>query len=128
MFKKILSFVLIVLMLNAVGVSSAYAGSKEEKAARFTERVRAGISKLGTGTEARVEVKLQNKTKIKGYVSQANAKSFTVIDGNGVATEVAYPNVKQVKGNNLSEGVKIALGIALIAALITFLYVAGRSG
>ena len=127
MFKKILSFVLIVLMLNAVGVSSAYAGSKEEKEARFTERVRAGISKLGTGTEARVEVKLQNKTKIKGYVSQANAKSFTVIDGNGVATEVAYPNVKQVKGNNLSEGVKIALGIALIAAFITILLVAGHS-
>jgi len=81
MFKKILSFVLVVLLLNVIGVSSAYAGSKEEKDARSTERVKEGIGKLGTGKKARVEVKLRNKTKLKGYVSEANAENFTVIDG-----------------------------------------------
>src|SRR4028119_739095 len=100
--KKVLSFVLVILLLNVVGAGSAFAaGSKEEKEARFAEKVKAGISKLGTGTEARVELKLKNKTKLKGYVSEANAENFTVIDANGVATEIAYPNVKQVKGNNL---------------------------
>lgn len=119
MFKKILSLVLVVLLLNVIGVNSAYAGdSKEEKAARFTERVRAGISKLGTGTEARIEVKLRNKTKLKGYVSEATAENFTVIDANGVATEVAYPQVKQVKGNNLSEGVTIAIVVGILAVAI----------
>ena len=120
MFKKTLSFMLVVLMLNAVGVSSAYAGSKKEKEARFTERVREGIGKLGTGTEARVEVKLRNKTKLKGYISQSNTESFTVVTANGVATEVAYPQVKQVKGNNLSEGVKAAifLGVVIVGLVV----------
>ncbi len=125
MFRKILSLVLVVLLLNMIGVSSAYAGSKEEKEARFTERVSAGIGKLGTGTEARVEVKLRNKTKLKGYVSQSNTESFTVVDANGVATEVAYPQVKQVKGNNLSEGVKAAifLGVVIVGlAAIVYIF------
>jgi len=119
MFKKILSFLLIVLMINVVGVSSAYAGSKEEKEARFTERVKQNVSKLGTGTEARVEVKLRNKTKLKGYISQINENSFTVVDEKtGNASEVPYPNAKQVKGNNLSTGVKIAIGIGIVLVIV----------
>ena len=119
MFKKILSFVLIVLILNVVGVSSAYAGSKEEKEARFTQRVKESVSKLGTGTEARVEVKLRDKTKLKGYVSQINENSFVVVDEkSGSASEVPYSSAKQVKGNNLSTGVKIAIGVAVVFAAL----------
>ncbi len=117
-------------MLNAVGVSSVYAGSKEEKEARFTERVREGIGKLGTGTEARVEVKLRNNTKLKGYVSQSNTESFTVVDANGVATEVAYPQVKQVKGNNQfpskNVGAAIAVGIVVVAIILVATVFGGR--
>jgi hypothetical protein len=126
MFKKILSFALIVLLLN-IGVSSAYAvGSKEEKEARFAEKVKAGIAKLGTGTEARVEVKLKNKTKLKGYVSEAGADSFTIVDEKtGAATEVPYSNAKQVKGNNLSKNVVLTLVlVGIFAVLLTFVALA----
>jgi hypothetical protein len=34
------------------------------------------------------------------------------------AVSVSYLNVKQVKGNNLSEGVKILIGIGAIIALV----------
>jgi hypothetical protein len=116
--KKILAFLLVVLLLNLVGVNTAYAaGSKEEKEARFAEKVKAGISKLGTGTEARVELKLKNKTKLKGYVSEANAENFTVINASGAATEVAYPNVKQVRGNNLSKNVTLTIVLVGILAV-----------
>ncbi len=101
-----------------VGVNTAYAaGSKEEKEACFAEKVKAGISKLGTGTEARVELKLKNKTKLKGYVSEANAENFTVINASGAATEVAYPNVKQVRGNNLSKNVTLTIVLVGILAV-----------
>jgi hypothetical protein len=33
--------------------------------------VKEGIHKLGTGLDARIEVKLRDKTKLKGYVSEA---------------------------------------------------------
>jgi hypothetical protein len=115
MFKKILSLVLVGFLLNVTGVSVAYAGTKEEKEARFAEKVKEGISKLGTGAEARIEVKLRDKTKLKGYVSEAGVDGFVVVDEKtGATSTVAYPQVKQVKGNNLSTGAEIAIGVGLI--------------
>lgn len=119
MFRRTLPFVLVVSMVNAAGAGAAYAaGSGGEKEARFAERVRAGIGKLGAGTGARVEVELRNKMRLKGYVGRSDAESFTVIDANGVATEVAYPQVRKVKGNNLSEGVKIAIVVGIVAVAV----------
>ena len=96
-------------LLNVTGVSSAYAGT------RFAEKVKAGIGKLGTGTDARIEVKLRDKTKLKGYISEAGEDSFVVVDEKtGAASTVAYSQVKQVKGNNLSTAAKIAIGVGVI--------------
>ena len=119
--KKSLSFVFVILLLNAISFNSVYAGSKEEREARFVARVKESVSKLGTGNDARVEVKLRDKTKLKGYVSQINENSFVVIeDQTNVATEVPYRNAKQVKGNNLSTGIGIAIGVG-VAILVLFL-------
>ena len=117
MLKKILSLALAGSLMAAASARpvSAVALSKAEKEAQFAEKVKAGIAQLGTGTEARVEVKLRDKTKLKGYISEAGADQFTVVDAKtGTATIVAYPHVKQVTGNNLSTGAKIAIGIAVV--------------
>ena len=115
MFRKILSLALVGLLLNLTGVSIAHAGSKEGKETRFAEKVKEGISKLGTGAEARIEVKLRDKTKLKGYVSEAGKDSFAVVDEKtGAASTVTYSQVKQVKGNNLSKGAEIAIGVGVI--------------
>ena len=125
MFKKYFVLFITVLIINLSLSTSAFANPKETK---FAEKVKTNITKLGTGKDARVEVKLRDKTKLKGYISQINENSFVVIDDQtNAATEVAYPNAKQVKGNNLSNGVKIALGIGLIAAFIVIIIIAGNS-
>lgn len=125
MFKKITILALIVLIFNAVGINLAYAGTKENKEARFAARVKENIAKLGTGKEARVEVKLRDKTKLKGYVSQINENSFVVVeDGTNAATEVPYPNAKQVKGNNLSTGTKILIVAGVVVAIFVISYIA----
>ncbi len=119
MLKKILCFVLVGLLINMISVSAAYADSKEERQARFTERVRAGIAKLGTGADARVEVELQDKTKLKGYLSEVTGEHFVVTDAKtGVSTRVLYPQVKQVKGQNHSSGARIAIGFAIVAVIL----------
>ena len=126
MFKKLLSLMLAILIINVGLAQTVAANTNPEKEAKFAEKVKAGIAKLGTGAEARVEVKLKNKTKLKGYVSEAGADSFTVIDEkSGAATEVAYSNAKQVKGNNLSKGVKIAivLGIVAVALIVALIFI-----
>jgi hypothetical protein len=115
MFKKVLSLALVGFLLSVAGVRLAHASSKEEKATRFAEKVKEGISKLGTGTEARIEVKLRDKTKLKGYVSEAGEDSFIIVDEKtGATSTVTYPQVKQVKGNNHSTAVEIAIGVGVI--------------
>lgn len=115
MFRKILSVALVVFLLNVAGVRFAYAGSKEVKEPRFAEKVKEGVGKLGTGAEARVEVKLRDKTKLRGYVSEAGKESFVIVDEKtGATSAVTYSQVKQVRGNNLSTGAKIAIGVGVI--------------
>ena len=130
MMKKILSLMLVGLLINLMAVNSVYADPKAEKEARFAEKVKAGIAKLGTGREARIEVKLKDKTKLKGYVSQINENSFVVVeDKTGMVTEVPYPNAKQVKGNNLSKNVTLTLvlvGILAVAVILAATVFAGN--
>jgi len=119
MVKKLVSVFLIALLVNLLGVGSAYAASKEEKQALFAEKVKATVMKFGTGETAKVNIKLQDKTKLAGYISAADGESFTVIDSKtGMATTIAYPQVKSVQGNNLSTGAKIAIGVGIAATLI----------
>lgn len=129
MFRKVLSLALVGFLLNVTGVSSAYAASKEEKAARFAGKVKKGISKLGTGAEARIEVKLRDKTKLKGYVGEAGEDSFVIVDEKtGATSTVTYSQVKQVKGNNLSKGAEIALGVGVILLPIVIVLILVSSG
>ena len=119
MFKKLLSLALIGLLLNLAGVE-AHAHSKEEKQARFAEKVKVAVNKLGVGEAARVEVRLTDKRKLQGYISETGEDSFVVTDAKtGTATTIAYAQVKQVKGNNLSTGAKVALMVTLVVMVLS---------
>ena len=77
MFKKYLTLILAVFVINLSLCASAFASTtNEEKAAKLAEKVHANIVKLGTGKDALVEVKLLDKTKLKGYVSEIQRKKF----------------------------------------------------
>jgi hypothetical protein len=129
MFKKFLSFALIGLILNLALYSTARASVNLEKEAKFTEKVKINIAKLGTGEKARIEVKLKDGTKLKGYISEITDTSFVVTDAKtGAATPVAYSNAKQVKGNNLSKGVRIAIAVGIILAISAVLALISLSG
>src|SRR3712207_5087799 len=116
MFKKLLSLMLVALLVNVAAARLVYPDSKEEKQARFAEKVKTNVPKLGTGEAARVKATLHDKTKLEGYISSAGEESFTVTSNKtGATTIVPYPQVKSVKGNNLSTGAKIAIGAGIAA-------------
>lgn len=131
MFKINHALMLIGALILSMSAASMTPGkSKEEKAAEFAGKVKAGITRLGVGPDARVMVKLRDKTKLNGYVSQIGDESFVVADvRTGVTTEVQYPDVARVKGNNLSTGatIAIAVGLAIGATILTLylIYLAG---
>ena len=111
------------LMINLACAGSATAGTEAEKVSRDTAKVKASIARLGVGPEARVEVKLRDKTKLKGYISEAGDERFIIIDAKtGAPTTVAYSNVKQMKGKKLSSGIKIAIGVVLALVVIGVIF------
>ena len=117
MLKKICSVALAALLLQAAA-APALAKTNAEKEAKRVEKVRTQIAKLGTGKDAVIRVELRDKTRLEGYVSEIGAESFIVTNKAGMATTVAYPQVGKVKGNNLSTGTKIAIGIGVAAAIV----------
>ncbi len=99
MFRKpIVHLVIGTLILSFIGAPSIVAQVKQEITPFFTADVKRRILKLGTGAEAKVEVKLQDKTKLKGYVSKVTDDSFVVMDPKTNAeTTVLYPTVTNLK-------------------------------
>jgi len=137
MFKKNLSLLLIgSLLLSLFAAPPALAKTKEEKAAAAAEKaaalaakVKAGVAKLGASKDTKISVKLRNKTKLKGYISSIEEEAFVIADSKtGAETRVAYSDVTQAKGNNLSSGAIIAIsaGIAVGATLLV-LYLLARA-
>ena len=126
MLKRICSVALATLLLQAAAVP-ALAKSAAEKEAKRATTVRAKLDKLGTGQDARVRVELRDKTKLEGFVSAADADTFTVTDDAGKSTTVPYPQVKRAQGNNLSTGAKIGIGVGIgagVTLLIFFIWLA----
>jgi hypothetical protein len=128
MIRKNLSLFLIgSLMLSLLAVPSAFAKTKEEKEAALAAKVKAGVAKLGAGVDTKISVKQRNKTKLKGYISRVEEEAFFITDAKtGAETRVAYGDVTQAKGNNLSTGAKIAIaaGVAVgVTLLIIYLLI-----
>ena len=86
-----------------------------------TAKTRAAVQKLGVGRDARVEVKLRDKTKLKGYISAAEQDSFTLIDSKTGSTQtVSYVEVDQVQKHRggISTRSWIIIGAVATAAII----------
>jgi hypothetical protein len=76
------------------------------------------------GQTSIVTIKLRDKTKLTGYVSEIRDTSFDVTDLKSAGTTtVGYPDVVQVKGNNLSTRTKIIITAAVIAGIAITLYI-----
>jgi hypothetical protein len=106
--------VVVLLCTSSFGVS--FQGEKE---AKQIADVKARIEKLGRTT--RVEIKLRDKTKLKGYVQQIGEDHFVISDlETNEEVRVAYPQVLYVKeikahlpGHKLS-----TIGAVIVAAFV----------
>lgn len=121
------------LILCAVFTQTAAGANREAeqaRQARLIQKIKTSVLKLGIGRDARIEVNLRDKTKLAGFISRADDDSLGIAsETTGAITSVAYADVTQVKGHNLSTGAKIGIGIAIgfaVVALIIYLNTGGR--
>ena len=120
----VLLSILVAVPMGTLQAAVAAAAVKTEDESRMTRKVKAGIAKLGVGPEARVELKLKNKSKLVGYISSVEEDSFSVTDAaTGHVTQVPYPDVTKVQGHNLSTRTKIIIAAAIITGVIITLYI-----
>jgi hypothetical protein len=132
MFKKNLSLFLAgSLLFSLIATPAALARTKEEKEAALAAKVKVGVAKLGAGVDAKISVNLRNKTKLKGYVSRIEEEAFFITDAKtGAETRVAYGDVTQAKGNNISTGaiIGIAAGVAVGVTLLVIYIIIKTNG
>ncbi|MFN2453370.1 MAG: hypothetical protein ABR577_04040 [Pyrinomonadaceae bacterium] len=119
MFRKFFATVLsVTLIFTAFGFRSARAQTGKDTDA---EKVRANGRKMNIGRDARVEVRMRDKTKLKGYLSATGQETFTVTDAKTGATRtLAYADVMQLRkpGGGLSTRALVIIGVAVVAAVI----------
>lgn len=119
MVKKYLSLMLVLLLFHTmISITPVLANSKEGKQAKLIKKLKADIARLGVGEDANIKVKLRDKTKLTGYISEAGEDSFVITDPKtGQASTVAYSNVVQAKGHSLSRRGLFILTVAVVVGL-----------
>src|SRR6266849_10988997 len=121
MFEKLLSLALAVLLTGMITCVPASAQSQAGKDPQQAEKIKAKVTRLGTGKQARVEVKLKDNTKLKGYIGQIAEDRFALIDPkHGTVTPIPYAQVQQIKNTNHSGWYALGFGAAIIGGLMAF--------
>lgn len=122
MFIRLFTLALaVVLLVPCANASTPSARSSRDASAPDPElagRVKTSIERLGVGPDSRVSIRLRDGRKLQGYVSAVDDQSFVVTEKSGAATNVAYPDVTQVKGQNLRTRWKVVIGAAVAAGII----------
>lgn len=124
MFRRTLAVMLSgIILLTALAFQQVIGQTGADTKA--VEKVRASVQKIGVGPSARVDVKLQDRTTLKGYVSSADQDSFTVTDKAGSTKTVTYSEASSVKkaGSGLSAKSWIIIGAAVVGAAITWVII-----
>lgn len=109
---KHISGALAVLLL-LVPLSQLSAAGQTQKS--LVEKVKSEVARLGVGSKARATIKLNDGTKVKGYVYNAGDEDFVIRDRKTDApTTVRYADVKSVddnRGHSVARNVLIIVGI-----------------
>ena len=127
MFKNLLSVALGVLLISLTTPVPSSAQSPTENDPRQADEIKAKVTRLGMGIQARVEVKLKNNTKLKGYIGQISEDGFALVDPkHGTVTPIPYAQVEQIKNTNHSGLFALGLGAATIGGLMVVVALALR--
>jgi hypothetical protein len=119
------TFVLMLSTFVAVAaISLQPTGAQTAPDDQAIQKIKMKVAKIGLGPKARVEAKLRDRTKVKGYISAANADSFTITEQNtGNTRDLNYADVAEVKksgGGLSSRGWIIIAGAATAATIVGF--------
>ena len=115
MFKRFSTVMLAgAILLSAFGIQQVGARTTSDQA---TEKIKTKVQKMGTGTNAKVEVRLRDNSQMRGYITDSNQDSFTMFDKNsGASKTVSYADATSVKKSSGAFSTKRLIIIGAVAA------------
>lgn len=121
MFKKYLSIIFIALIVFSANIQIIFAQSSVDKT---VEKIKADVSKRVARGKTKVVVKLKDGRKLKGYISRTSEDSFNLTNSETKqSTAIAYDSVAKIKGQGLSGGAKLAIGVGVVAAAVVLILI-----
>lgn len=108
----------VITTLGFLSPFSTHAQTPNEQA-----KIRSKVQALGVNRDKKVEVKLRDTTKVKGFITSVDQDTFVVSNTGGAAPEtIAYTDVVDVKksGGGLSTKSWLIIGGATAAAIVTW--------
>jgi hypothetical protein len=126
--KLIKRFIILtmVMALLPAGMAFKTAQAQTSRDAELAAKARAKVASIGVGQNAKVEVKLRDQSRIRGYVSEVQQDSFTVVEREtGVSRSVAYADAMELKRSSggLSTKSWAMIGAAAAGAIVTWIIV-----
>ena len=126
MLKPLFSIILVLMLLYAPGPAPGSSPQTRDAQTRIA-KIKSDVAKRGVGEKARVTVKLQDGSKLKGYISESRDDSFTLTDSQTLQTRtLAYAEVAEVKKpGGLSLAAKLGIGAGIAVGGLALLYAIG---
>ena len=117
--------ILLSVVLTALSLSFPMRVSAQTTTAG-AEKVRSKVQSLSVSRDKKVEVKLRDNTKYKGYITAVDPDSFTLTDAKTTTPQkFSYSEVEDVKkvGGGISTKTWIIIGSVAAGSVITWMIV-----
>ncbi len=93
------------------------AGAPVSAKDQSVDKVKTALSKIGTGENARVVVRLKSGSVIKGHIGVLDKEDFTIVSKEATQ-RVLYSHVEKVKKQGLNPGITIAIAAGVIVGIV----------
>lgn len=126
MLKKYLSCVIAISISPLVFQTQTRAHAQSSKDTQLVEKVKADVAAIGVGV--RVSIKLRDKGKLIGYISQIGEQDFVVTKAKeGTKQTIAYTDATAVKVKN-EKRISTAGKILIVLGVLSILGFIGNGG
>lgn len=113
---------LMILYFVFAPVTHVLAATQRTDPQQSIEKTKIKVAKLGVGEKAKATIKLNDGTRVKGYVYSAGDEDFAIRDKNtNASTTIRYADVKSVdddRGHSMARNILIVVGIGAAVTLI----------
>jgi len=101
MMRRALTSILAALVIDFALASSGYGAPSVRQGGETYGKIREQIARVAPQPKSRVQVKLRDGRKLKGYVTETSTDDFLLSDSRtATSARIRYADVKQVKGSH----------------------------